>query len=230
MKRIISLTLTLLVLLSLAGSAAFARGEYLGTLTVTNCREWVSLRSGPSTASARLKKVPLGAVVEAYYYNSRFYECRYNGTWGYILAENLTNGYTSSAYMGTMYVAHCNSYVTLRKNPSTSSAELARVPLGASVEAYYYDRQFAMCVYGDQQGYILLEYLSDEPARLSYMGTKHIVNCNSWVTLRKSPSTGAATVTRIPKGAAVEAYHYNGQFAYCEYNGLDGYVLLRYIG
>ena len=56
------------------------------------------------------------------------------------------------------------------------------------------------------------------------------MNCNEWVTLRAKPSTSANTVTRIPWGDTVEAYAYNSQFAECYYNGLHGYVLLKYFG
>ena len=48
MKRTLSIALVLiLILASIGASCAFASGSYLGTLTVINCREWVSLRSSP---------------------------------------------------------------------------------------------------------------------------------------------------------------------------------------
>ena len=56
-----------------------------------------------------------------------------------------------------------------------------------------------------------------------------VVNCKSWVTLRASASTKAATVTRIPLGERVEAYKYNEKFAECYYNGMHGFVLNQYL-
>lgn len=59
----------------------------MGTKVICNCDEWVSLRETPSTSARRVAKVPLGAEVEAFYYSSEWYECNYNGLWGYIKAE-----------------------------------------------------------------------------------------------------------------------------------------------
>lgn len=67
------------------------QGKYAGTLTVVNCNEWVSLRSTPDSHSEKLAEVPLWANVEAYYCNSEWYQCQYNGVWGYILSEYLTD-------------------------------------------------------------------------------------------------------------------------------------------
>ena len=67
-------------------------------------------------------------------------------------------------------------------------------------------------------------------AKGTYLGTLTVVNCQSWVTLRSSPSTKASAVTRIPRGELVEAYKYDEQFAECYYNGMHGFVLKDYLG
>ena len=75
-------------MLSCAG--ALASGNfYLGTMRVVNCEEWVSLRLLPDASSERIDKVPLGAVVEAYYENEEFTYCYYDTRWGYIRNEYL---------------------------------------------------------------------------------------------------------------------------------------------
>lgn len=66
-------------------------GYYVGTLTVVNCEEWVSLREYPDTTSARLEEVPKWAEVDAYYYNHEWYACFYDGQFGYILSDYLTD-------------------------------------------------------------------------------------------------------------------------------------------
>ena len=63
--------------------------EGAGFLIVTNCDSWVSLRSEPSTKASRVAKVPLGADVEAYYFNDKFYWCVYEGQTGFILSKYL---------------------------------------------------------------------------------------------------------------------------------------------
>ena len=60
-----------------------------------------------------------------------------------------------------MRVVNCKDYVSLRSKASKSSTRLAKVPLGASVLAYPDEEQngFILCVYQDEYGYILAEYL-----------------------------------------------------------------------
>ena len=242
-KRIAALFIALTLLCAM-GVSASARGSYLGQLQVVNCSYWVTLRKTASTGGASVARVPLGAWVDGYYYNSQFTECYYNGMHGYILSTYLSNGSAgsqssaSSDYLGKRYIVNCNEFVTLRKKPSTSSATVTKVAKGQQVDAYYYNGTFCRCYYNGLEGYILSKYLGSSKSGSSstssktgsYMGDMTIVNCNDWVTLRSKPSTSASTVTRINWGEIVEAYYYNSQFAECYYMGLHGYILLKYLG
>ena len=61
-----------------------------------------------------------------------------------------------------MRVVNCKSFVSLRETRSVSSKRLAKVPLGALVLAFPEagdENGFISCVYHDQEGYILSEYL-----------------------------------------------------------------------
>ena len=95
MKKIIW-TLVIVMILSLVSAAALAQGSYLGYMQVVNCSSWVTLRSYASTSAGTVARVPLGATVQAYYYNSQFTECYYNGMHGYILSTYLSNGSSGS--------------------------------------------------------------------------------------------------------------------------------------
>lgn len=174
MKKVIALLLIAVLMLT---GTAFAKGAWLGTMTVVNCDSWVTLRESPSTQADTVARVGLGENVDAYYYNDQFTECYYNGLHGYILSDYLSSG---------MY------------------------------------RDYQKYEYGDST-----EQNTDYD---NFLGMMRIVNCDSWVTLRSYPSTSASTVTRIPKGASVEAYKYNEQFAECYYDGMHGYVLNYYLG
>ena len=140
------------------------------------------------------------------------------------------------SYLGTMRVVNCSSWVTLRSAPNTHAGTVARVPLGAYVEAYYFDSQFSECYYNGMHGYILSTYLSDGSSGSSssygsnYLGKMRVINCNEFVTLRSYASTSAPTVTKVARGQMVDVYYYNGQFAECYYNGMHGYILTRYLG
>jgi hypothetical protein len=133
------------------------------------------------------------------------------------------------SYLGYLKVVNCQSYVTLRAKASTKADAVAKVPLGSTVEAYSYNGQFYECYYLGLHGYILSEYLSGSGSS-DYLGTRYVVNCQSYVTLRRYASTSAPEVTRVPKGAAVDAYYYDGTFCHCYYNGKEGYILSKYLG
>ena len=154
--------------------------------------------------------------------------------------------FAEGAYLGTKTVVNCKNWVTLREKASTTADAVTRIPWGKNVDAYAYNSRFAECYYRGLHGYVLLNYLSDGIARDyqryergdsteqntdydNFLGSKRIVNCKNWVTMRASASTKAATVTRIPLGECVEAYKYNEKFAECYYNGMHGYVLNKYL-
>ena len=89
--------------------------------------------------------------------------------WALVLLLAFPAGGTAEEiFDGDMRVVNCSSYVSLREKRSTASARIAKVPLGAEVLAYPEEEQngFVLCVYGEQYGYILKEYLepiSTEP-------------------------------------------------------------------
>ena len=81
--------LALLLTLSCTGALA-VRNPYIGVMRVVNCDEWASLRLEPYEYTERLAKVPLGALVYAYYEDKEFTRCYYDGYgWGYIKNEYL---------------------------------------------------------------------------------------------------------------------------------------------
>lgn len=54
---------------------------------VVNCREWITLRSYPSTEATSLARIPLGEWVWIHrgYYHDGFLSAEYNGQRGYVL-------------------------------------------------------------------------------------------------------------------------------------------------
>lgn len=157
MKKALSLCLAVALLLLCAAPAAFARGSYLGNVEVVNCQSWVTLRAWASTSADTVTRVPRGAYVEAYHYNSEFAECYYRGMHGYILVAYLDAD--APGYLGTRRIVNCNEFVTLREYPSTTAPAVTRVAKGQQVEAYYYDGEFCRCTYRGLEGYILSRYL-----------------------------------------------------------------------
>lgn len=141
---------------TIGANSAWSMGDHMGEKTVINCNEFVTMRTYPSTYAGVVTRVAKGETVDAYYHNSTFSYCYYNGSWGYILNDYLGNAYSYGSYAR---VVNCDSWVTLRSYASTTAPSLCKVPLGAYVEAYYYNAEFTRCCYNGTWGYILNTYL-----------------------------------------------------------------------
>lgn len=137
-------------------------------------------------------------------------------------SEAVTVAYSYDVY-------NCNSYVTLRKSPSTSAKAITTIPYARTVTRYtnYNNGRakngFYKVQYGKKTGYVLAKYLG-----IVYRAK--VVKCNSYITLRSSSSTSARALKRIPKGATIY-YEKNTSNGFCRvnYNGKLGYVLKKYV-
>ena len=173
MKKFIALLMLVAILMT---ATAYAKGSYLGTMTVVNCKNWVTLREKASTKADSVARIPRGKNVDAYAYNGRFAECYYDGMHGYVLLDYLSDGYARDYqryeygdsteqntdydnFLGSMRVVNCKNWVTLRASASTEATAVARIPLGEYVEAYKYNSKFAECYYDGMHGYVLTRYL-----------------------------------------------------------------------
>ena len=73
-----------------------------------------------------------------------------------------------------MVVVNCESWVSLREQPSTSARRLMQVPLGAVVtNCQGRWNGFIACDYGDARGFILAEYLAPYRERAEETGGVH---------------------------------------------------------
>lgn len=135
----------------------------------------------------------------------------------------------------TMYVVNCDEWISLRSAPSTKSSRITTIPLGDScgfIEAS--SNGFYKIAYNGKIGYALAQYLSVEKpnivATVPSVQILYVVNCNEWITLRKSDSTSAAEITKIPLGSSVEYLGTaNNGFYKIRYNGVVGYALSQYL-
>lgn len=257
MKKLYTMLCLLLVLLLAAAIPAGAVQAYyyqdytnlLGSMEIVNVKTYTSMRDRPTSYANKVARVPVGAVVtNCYYYDDKYTYCEYDGNAGYIANANLSfiagpvgYEYPDEYYLGNFQIINCTSYASLRAYPDTSSQMLASVPLGAIVtNVFYQDDRFSYCVYEDIDGYILNSNLAwvsggysgdGSYADADYIGNAVIVNCLSYASLRALPDTGSTRLARVPLGATVtNCSIVDERFAYCEYGGLSGYILLDNLG
>lgn len=256
MKRFLSLLLMLVLALSVMPVMARA-DDPTDVMEVYNCNEYVSLRESPDTKSKVLKKVYKGDLV--YLYNSAagngFYQVEFDGKVGYILSKYL-KGTTFKCYaviLPNQQVYNCSEWVSLRKEENAQSERLIKVPLGAVVtRCVDGNGTWIYCTYKGKSGYIKKDYLrtadydkikreeeerkrkEEEEAAKNYPKTPfdcmQVVNAQTWVSLRKEPSTDSKRLYEIPAFAYVtNCLYVNANWVHVYYNGMDGYVSAKYL-
>ena len=161
-------------------AAATAAPDYSRTMYVSHCAQSISLRESPTTAARAVKQIPFAAPVTVLETaDNGFYKVIYNGTTGYSLASYLINYQpdeserldkpvgavettaSPSPTYRTMFCVNCKEYITLRSVPDTKGADLAHIPLGASVSyVRTADNGFYEVIYNGKRGYALAQYLS----------------------------------------------------------------------
>ena len=60
--------------------------------------------------------------------------------------------------------------------------------------------------------------------------SRKVVNCESWVSMRVAPDTGAERAMEVPLGAIVTYCEDFGDFTFAHYEGQAGYILTDYLG
>ena len=214
-----------------------AIGEYM---TVFDCKKSITLRKTASTKGAEICQIPLGAVVYVVKEAANgFYYVEYRGYEGYALASFLkpansgkTTNKTGYYYGQPLYVVGVNESISLRAKASTSSEAVLQIPLFAAV-IYLEDASngFVYVTYNGVSGYALTKYLDEFEPQIAIGAYMKVINCKESVTLRKTASTSGAEICQIPLGSVVYAIKEGANgFFMVEYNGMQGFVLKKYLG
>lgn len=232
MRRVLALVLMILLMCPVAlaceeceGGAVWETGDML---VVSNCREWVSLRSTANTKALRIAKIPLGKQVYFVGYGDNgFAHVYYDGKYGYVLEDYLVYDGVS-----IRFAANCEEWISLRKAASTGSERLIKIPKGEMVHTSSSEMEngsrFAWANYGGYGGYVLKEYLSLLPFEAG--DVLNVADCDQWVSLRQAPSVKAERLAQVPLGAAVTVLgEAENGFVRVQYQGRTGYVLAGYL-
>ena len=129
MKRLISATMALCLLLACLGTLAQAAETYPFTGYVTTDK--VYFRSGPSTQSASYGQLSRGASVRVTGEKGGFYAVTYQSRSGYILKSLVTRNFIPPVGDGSAYI--CKDKVYFRKAASQDSAYFCQLDLGTKV-------------------------------------------------------------------------------------------------
>ena len=147
-----------------------------------------------------------------------------------MLTLSCVPAFAASGITDEMTVVKCKEWVSLRKTASTKAERLDMVPLGATVTGCKASgTNWVKCSYDGKTGYILKSYLKGTAPSPTPIADQKIINCNSWVSLRKTASTTATRLAEVPKGTVVTNCEKSGSWVKCTYNGKTGYIKATYL-
>ena len=137
-----------------ASRAAWVVGDVVGG---------VNLRQSPSYDAAVLATLPAGEPLTWTGADGSWCAVTWNGLQGYVLSAYITDTQPAPAET-TLYVSAASG-VNLRKAPSTDSAILMGIPMGAAVTATGTSGEWRQVSYNGLQGYVMAQYLTDTPVK-----------------------------------------------------------------
>lgn len=197
-----------------------------GTATIVNCNKWVNVRSGPSTGYAKIGTAAKGKQYKILGISGNWYKVQYGSKEGWIYnAYVSTTGGSGTATTGVGTIVNCNSWVNVRKGPSTGHAKLGTAAKGTKYEILGYTTSSAgnrwyKIRYGNQTAYVFGKYLSVSEGSVTPSvpeGYGKIYNCNSWVNVRSGPGTNYNKIGKAPKNSTYQILGSSGDWYKIQY-------------
>ncbi len=209
----------------------------------------LSMRQGPSTSSARITVIPVGAQVECISSSNGWDKVIYQGKTGYSSSTYLKSNQNQSTGgpsipaptptptpnpkptptpPSTITLKTTTYNLQLRDGPSTSSNRVIVIPKGAQVESTSSVNGWDQVTYQGKSGYAASAYLkvSSEEAPKPVV-TKKYTTGN--LSLRKGPDTSNGIILTIPKGSLVESISSVNGWDQITYQGTSGYAASAYL-
>ena len=209
----------------------------------------LSMRQGPSTSSARITVIPVGAQVECISSSNGWDKVIYQGKTGYSSSTYLKSNQNQSTGgpsipaptptptpnpkptptpPSTITLKTTTYNLQLRDGPSTSSNRVIVIPKGAQVESTSSVNGWDQVTYQGKSGYAASAYLkvSSEGAPKPVV-TKKYTTGN--LSLRKGPDTSNGIILTIPKGSLVESISSVNGWDQITYQGTSGYAASAYL-
>lgn len=195
-----------------------------------NCKEFISLRSAPSTAADVITRIPVNEEFLLLGWDCDFALVDYNGLRGYVLSSYI-QPVTSRQNESTpsRWYAKCNEYISLRSAPSTSASVITRILVNEEFLLLDWLNDFALVDYNGLKGYVLTSYIQPVEARHEQLPPlRWVANCEEYISLRSAPDS-TEVISKITTGETVILNQWVGRYALVTYGSKQGYVLSSYI-
>ncbi len=213
---------------------------------VTTASGSLNLRSGASTASAILTRIPRNAYVDVYEKGISWCRVGYGSWVGYVMTHYLTFASTKPSTpvtpvtpvtpsTGVAQVVTASGSLNLRISPYYGAAILTRIPQYAFVNVTNYGASWCQVTYGGFSGYVMTSFLSFNGSSVSPSQpvntgmTAIAVTPTGALNLRAEAYYGATILTRIPQYATVRVLQKGASWCKVTYGNFTGYVMTQYL-
>ena len=142
------------------------------------------------------------------------------------------------AAQGYPFTTVTNDQVNMRRNASSTSTILERIPAGDSLTVLGSQGNYYKVSYKGRTGYVIQKYVvifgdavvtAAPTAEPTATGYPYETTTNDQVNLRAKASINSQKLTSIPEGATVTVEKLSGSFAKVSYKGKSGYCKQDYL-
>lgn len=204
-----------------------------GTRYVDNVSVGAYFRSAPSQEESNiLATVNLGTRVDFIeLYNSTYSKVKYNGTYGYIATQYLSEKKPNLTVSGTVYVTNVDYCAYLRSTPEKSDYNtVTYVYLDEALEYIETSGSYIKVKKGIYYGYVHGDYISFSPPNTTPLYTMYVTGVTYGAYFLNYPRQGSLVLATVPPNTAV-SYIEDSANNYCKvsYDGKIGYILKDYL-
>ena len=222
---------------------------------VSSSATTLNMRERASMAATIMLEIPRGETVIVESAGSDWCRVRYHGATGYCATQYLTLGVSGSDLNDgqlTAVVVTESGSLNLRKSDSTQATILTTIPRNATITVLDKGVTWCKVTYGGFIGYSMTKYLSFGGAKPTAAPgpaatpvpaataiptaapaaapvSAQVTTPSGSLNLRKSASSGAKILARIPQYAVVPVLSVEGTWTRVSYNGETGYVMSTFL-
>lgn len=175
------------------------------------------LRTGPSSGTAKIVKVPKGVKVTAGVSDGKYTKVIYRGTkaYGGWFPSKYLKGSGSSGSSSSTTTKTTATAIWLRTGPGTNYARIRAIEGGEKVTVLSLNGTWYRVTYQGTTGYLKQGYFTDETM---------IREVATAVYLRTGPTKSASAILVIPTLGKVSILGRSGNWYRVNYNGRVGYI------
>ena len=209
------------------------------TLTIVNCNEWVNVRAGGNSSTAKIGTAPKGAKYSYLGKSGNYYKIQYTASKvGFVHKKYAKISGSDPEPSGDMVVSivNCHTDCNVRAGASSNTALLGTAPRGKTYNYLGKSGKYYKIQYTDKTvGYVHQNYgklvdgkVTPDPEPTGDK-TGVIYNCKTMVNVREKATSSSALLGTIKKGVNVTILGYEGSWVKIKYGTGSAFVFAKYV-